>query len=148
MRGTRARSQGSRYKSKLRASVMVAFEKSRVAAICSLLILARALRNTPCLLIGNPFRDSRVQNVERQRTRTEHFIVKGADVVFGAEFFFRQIAQFENLHLAQLVSQGLARPRDVAVHFGLDVGFVHGGMLAEEVHHSLAGPVLVMNSGL
>ncbi len=43
---------------------------------------------------------------------------------------------------ANLVGQRLARPRDVAVHLGLNAGLVDVRVLVEVVDHLLAGPVL------
>src|ERR1019366_6945947 len=114
------------------------------AELCQALVL----RNASCLLIGDPLGDPRVQNVERQGSGVEHFVMKGADVIFCPEVLLRLLAQFENLHLSQLVGQCLAWPRDVSIHFSLNIGLVHGGMLAEEVHHLLTSPVLVMHSGI
>ena len=109
---------------------------------------ALGLGGTSRLLIGDPLGNPRVQHVEGQSSGVEHFIMKSADIVLRAQFLFRLLAQFENLHLPQLVGQCLTGPRDVAVHFGLNVGLVHGGVLAEEVHHLLAAPVLVMHAGV
>jgi hypothetical protein len=54
------------------------------------------LRNASCLLIGDPLRDPRVQNVERQGSGIEHFIMKGADVVLRAEILLRLLAKLDS----------------------------------------------------
>ena len=58
------------------------------------------------------------------------------------------LAQLEDLELAELVGQRLARPGDVAVGLGLDRRLVLRRMLVEEVDHLLARPVLVVHAGV
>jgi hypothetical protein len=47
-------------------------------------------------LAVNPGVDFRVQNVERQRSISKHFIVEGAEVELVSELLVRLLAQFEN----------------------------------------------------
>src|SRR5271157_5019191 len=57
-------------------------------------------------------------------------------------------AEFADLELAQLVTEALCRPRNVAIGLGLDGGFVNSSGLAEEIHDLLAGPSFRMDSGV
>ena len=67
---------------------------------------------------------------------------------FVAQRLLGAVAQLQNLQLADLVGQRLAGPRDVAVHLGLDAGFVDGGVVVEVLDHLLAGPVLGVDAGV
>jgi len=75
-------------------------------------------------------------------TRCPHLRVKGADVETRAEPGLRATAQFENLEFPHLVGERLPRPRDVALHLGLDVGVAERGVGAEVVDRLLARPAL------
>src|SRR6266567_6770041 len=72
-------------------------------------------------LAVDPAADFRVHHVEGQRAVPQHFIVEGAKVEFVAELLASLFSQLQNLKLTEFVRQGLARPRDVAVDFALDV---------------------------
>src|SRR5271166_1508129 len=83
------------------------------------------------LLLPNPAHGAGVQEVERQDAAAQHLVVELADVEFCAQFFFGAGAKFAELELAELIREGLRRPGDVAIRFGLDGGFVDGAGLAE-----------------
>src|SRR6185437_9655582 len=83
----------------------------------------------PVLLRFNPRGYAFIEHVHRQRTAVEDLIVKRANVVPAAQLFFGTRPQLQNFKLAQFVAQGLGRPCDVAVHFSLHIGFVHGRMI-------------------
>src|ERR1700689_1223983 len=100
------------------------------------------------LLLRDPRSNLLVENIERQRTLSQHRIVEFADVEFRAQLAFRALAQLENLHLAELVGQRLPGPRDIAVNLAGDVGIVHGRVRVEVVDHLLARPVLAVHAGI
>ena len=82
-------------------------------------------------LLVQPLLHPRFQDVERHRAVFEHDIMKRADVESCAELCFGLAAQLADLQLAELVSQRLTRPHDVAVHFDGDVLIGLAGMVAE-----------------
>jgi len=53
----------------------------------SRLLRASGLRVRSSLLLGDPGRDSLVEDIERQGAAVEDLVVEGADVVAWAEFF-------------------------------------------------------------
>ncbi len=74
--------------------------------------------------------------------------MQGADVEAGAVGFFGAGAEVADFELADLVSEGLAGPGDVAVHFGDDVELGLGAAGEEVIDGLLAGPFLVMDAGV
>ncbi|EEF25620.1 conserved hypothetical protein [Ricinus communis] len=93
-----------------------------------------------------PAPERRVGHIHRQRAGAQHLVVEGADVEAVSQFLAGVVAQFKDLQLADLVTQGLSRPDDVAVGLALHFDFLDAGMVVEEVHHLLAVPVLVMQA--
>src|SRR5215471_6957138 len=93
-------------------------------------------------LLSNPLVRACVEHIEWQRTTVEHGVVKLADVEFGAKLFLSAFAKFPELQLAKLVAEGLGRPRDVAVGFTLDGGFVDRSGFAEKIHDLITAPSL------
>src|SRR5208337_4886777 len=71
-----------------------------------------------------------------------------ADVKLGAQFLLGTFAEFADLELADLVTERLCGPGDIAVGLGLDAGLVNSAGLAEEIHDLLAGPSFGMDSGI
>src|SRR6266403_3237523 len=86
-------------------------------------------------LLRNPGCHACIEHVERQRSTVQDFIVKGTDIVTGSKVVFRKLPEFKNFELAELVRQRLSRYRDVTVSFGLQVGFIIGSVLVEEIDH-------------
>src|ERR1043166_4931331 len=86
------------------------------------------------------------EKIERQGAVGENLVVKGAEVEFFAEGFFRLGAERGDLELADSVAQGLSRHGDVAVHFE------RGGVLAAErgidqkLNRLRAAPAFAMKS--
>ena len=66
----------------------------------------------------------------------------------GPNSFLGALAEFAELELAELVTEGLCGPRNVAVGLGLDRGLVDRAGFAEEVHDLIAGPPLRVDSGV
>src|SRR5208282_4462508 len=124
------------------AQVRIAASQELEADSCSLLA-------APCSLNSrDPRVDALPQYVEGQCASVQHLIVEGADVELRAQRFLCAIAEVENLQLSDLVSECLAGPRDVAIHFGLHAGFVHIGVVVEVLDHLLAGPGLAVDAGV
>ncbi len=69
----------------------------------------------------HPFVDQVAQDRQRDEAGTEDDVVEVLDVELRAEAGLRRLAQSEDLPLADLVGQGLARPADVPVDLVLDV---------------------------
>src|SRR5713226_468391 len=76
-------------------------------------------------LFCDPALDLGMQDIQRQGAAADHLIVKCAQVELVAQLLASFLAQAQNFQLSQLVRQSLSGPRDVAVHFGLDIGLVH-----------------------
>jgi len=74
-----------------------------------------------------------VKQVERENATIQHLVVEGADVELCTQFLPSAFAKFDELELPDLVTKSLGRPGNVAVCFGLDLGFVEGAGFAEEV---------------
>ena len=58
------------------------------------------------------------------------------------------MAQFQDLELADLVSQGLCRHRHVPVGFALHFVLIYRGMVVKEVNHLLPRPVFIVEAGI
>src|SRR5271170_7614960 len=86
----------------------------------------------------NPAVRARVEQVKRESAAVQHFVVEGAEVELCTQLLPRAFAQFDELELPDLVTQGLGRPGDVAVRFRLDLGLVERTGFAEEVDHPIA----------
>src|SRR5271163_3825937 len=54
-----------------------------------------------------------IEQVERKHAAAEHLVVEGADVEPGAELALGAVAEFAELHLAELVAERLGGPGDV-----------------------------------
>jgi len=75
----------------------------------------------------NPAISAGVEQVEWENATLQHLVVEGTDVELCTQFLPSAFAKFDELELPDLVTKGLGRPGDVAVRFGLDLGFVEGG---------------------
>ncbi len=77
----------------------------------------------PLQLLIYPGTDIAIQDAQRYRAFTQHLVVKCADIEFLAQFFLGVSPQLLDLEFADLVSQRLARPDDVAINFDHDIMF-------------------------
>src|SRR5258708_7858542 len=80
---------------------------------------------------GDPGGNFRIQDIQRQRSVSQDFVVEGAQVELVSEQPSSFFSQFQNFQLSELVGQSLCGPRDVPVYLALDVGLVHGGVAVE-----------------
>ena len=74
--------------------------------------------------------------------------MESADVELRSKLPLRLFAQFQDRQLPCFVCQRLRRPCDVPVGLALNRRFVGIGVVVKEVHDLIAGPVLVMKSGV
>ena len=65
-----------------------------------------------------------------------------------AQRHLRLVARLPDGHLAEIVRERLARPRDVAVHFGLDLVVGEGRVVPQELLRLLARPALRVDAGI
>ena len=69
-------------------------------------------------------------------------------VKFGPQRLFRLRAQFADFEFADLVTQRLPRPADIAVHFGLDIGIGQRAVVTHEGDRLRLGPTFRMEPGI
>ena len=105
-------------------------------------------RNSGSLLVVDPFANALIKDIERKRAAAQQFVVEGTYIELRAELILGVLAKLENFELSELVSESLRGPSDVAVNFGLNVGFIHGRVTMEVGHHLVAGPVPLVNAGI
>src|SRR5258708_4548349 len=99
-------------------------------------------------LLCDPLICAGLEEIERQGSSVQHLLVELADIEPGAQVFLRAFTEFADLELAQLVTEGLRGPRDVAVGLRLDCRLVHRTGLAEEIHYLAASPSFRVNSSI
>src|SRR5580692_5952457 len=99
-------------------------------------------------LTSNPVIDAGFQQVERQASTTENFIMKRSDIEARTKLLLGAIAQIENLELTDLVAEALSWPRNIAVDFSLDRRLICSAAFAEVSHCLFAGPTLGVNAGV
>ena len=71
---------------------------------------------------GDPVQYAGLQHVQGEWAGIQDFVVEFLDVELRAKLSLGALTKFKNLQLAQLVSQRLTGPRDVAVHFRVGRG--------------------------
>src|SRR5690606_30744702 len=96
----------------------------------------------------DPGVDLLLEHRQRHRPEREDGVVEGAQVELRSEYLLRARAQFDDADLAELVTQRLAGPGDVAVDLGLDLVLAERGLRSEVVDRLLPGPALVMHAGV
>jgi len=100
------------------------------------------------ILLHDPFVRTGFQHIEGKGAAVEDFVVEGAEIKLGAQFFLGAIAEFANFELTEFVAKGLGRPGDVPVGFGLNGGFVDGTRFPEVFDYLIASPTLRMDAGI
>ena len=98
--------------------------------------------------LRDPSIDVPFKNIQRNRARSQHDVMKRALVEFGPQLFRRALAQLFDLELADLVGRGLAGPGDVAVDLVHDVEIGFRGVVLEELDRLLARPSLFVHAGV
>src|ERR1041384_7670573 len=86
-------------------------------------------------LFRDPFIDSLVQDIQRQRAVIENSVMKLSNVKVPAQFMFRPRAKLLDLYLSQLVSERLAGPHNVAIYFDHDIVLGLCRILLHEVEY-------------
>src|SRR3954466_472130 len=99
---------------------------------------------SPLFLFGNPAVDLGGEHVHGYGTIAQYLAVEFAHVEPSAERRLRPGAQCRDVQLAELVAERLARPHDVALHFGSDVTFGHRRVVEHVLDRLLARPTLGM----
>src|SRR5690606_8575713 len=100
------------------------------------------------LAIGDELPDLLLQHRQWHRALGQHRIVEGANVEIRAEFALGFRAQGDDADLAQLVAERLARPGDVAIHFGGYLVFAERGVVAQIGERLVATPSLAVYAGI
>ena len=96
--------------------------------------------------VGDERVNALLQHRQRHRSHMQDGVVEVADIELRPQRFFGPRACFLDRHLAQVVRQGLARPRDVAIHFGLDFVPRQRRVLHQVGLRLLARPALGMHA--
>jgi hypothetical protein len=87
-----------------------------------------------------------LQNVQRQSTGAQEFIVECTHVEAVAERTFRLRPQRLDLQLADLVGECLAGHDNITIDLVDDIVFGFGGIVLEEVDRLLTRPALVVDA--
>src|ERR1041384_1553320 len=99
-------------------------------------------------LFRDPFIDSLVQDIQRQRAVIENSVMKLSNVKVPAQFMFRPRAKLLDLYLSQLVSERLGGPHNVAIYFDHDIVLGLCRILLHEVDGLLASPTKRVHAGV
>jgi xanthosine utilization system XapX-like protein len=105
-----------------------------------------SLTTGSALLRRDPAIDLAFQHGQRHRAVLQHFGVELAHVELRAQFLLGLGAQLLDLQLADLVSQRLPRPGDVALRLGGGLGIALGRVVAHVLDHLLARPALAVQA--
>src|SRR5437588_4282879 len=89
-----------------------------------------------------------LKHVQRQRSRPQYLVMECPNIELPAKLSLRSSAEIQNLELADLIGQGLARHRYIAVYIYLDRQGVKGGVLPHIAEGLVSAPSLVMQAGI
>src|SRR5579859_3924283 len=98
----------------------------------------RCLRRRRIELIRDPAVHDDVEHRQGHGAVLQDHVVEPLDVELRPELLLGVLAQLLDVDLAHHVGERLAWPGDVAVHLGVDVLLVEGGVLLEHLHRILA----------
>jgi hypothetical protein len=76
-------------------------------------------------LIRDPFLDSTFEEIKREASTIEHFVVESTNIEPRPQFFPGTLAEFQELELPYLVAASLCWPSDVAIRLRLNGGLIH-----------------------
>src|SRR4051812_32951215 len=99
-------------------------------------------------MLGYVAVDQLTQHVERQRPVLDDDGMEVANVETAAERLAGAVAQLEDAQLADHVAGRLAGIVEIALDLAPDIAFGEQGVLREELHALLAGPVHGVNAGV
>jgi hypothetical protein len=98
-------------------------------------------------LFGDPLLRAGFEEIERETSAVEHFVVEGANVKLGTQFFSSSLTEVQELGLAYLVAASLCgRPRNVPINLRLDRWLIGCAGFSHKLNGLIASPSLRVNS--